>query len=322
MINASGNEQAYGKELFLSVGAAFTGVVVFWFWSINISRIFTGISDNYSSFLLPLFGLMVSAAFFSLSVLFVKNKKIIYISVFAGVGIPFFFADATNVVIGTFILSMALAAIAVTKIRNEFTLSRGFSASKILKQGLPLYFTVASLVISVFYLSLLDEKKALASFLPKSAIDASFNLPIARALNLPPINAKTTVDEFLSELLEEQLRAGGAPSGGVNDDERIRAVAAQRKQFSEQYDILLKGNERVADVFYSAVTNYIEKLLGPYKRFLPFAAAAAFFFAFKTLTFFLYYLTLPLIFLFIQIMIWSGILRREKKDIAVEELTL
>ncbi|MBI3273745.1 MAG: hypothetical protein HYZ69_01235 [Candidatus Colwellbacteria bacterium] len=320
--NASQGQSLYGKEVLLGSVALLTGVFVFWFWQRDISRIVSGVSKNYLSFLFPFFGLMLAAAFFSLSALFVKNRNIAYASALAGAGIPFFFVEATSIVIGTFFLSMALAAIAVAKIRREFTLTLGFSASKILKQGLPIYFTIASLIVTVFYLSGLDDKKALASFLPKSAIDASFNLPIAQALNLPPINAKTTVDEFLSGLLKEQLQSQGALPSEIRESELTRAIGAERRKFSEQYGIALQGNERVADVFYAAITGYIEKILGPYKRYLPFAAAAAFFFAFKTLTFFLYYLTLPLVFLLIRLMIASTLLKKEKQNIAVEKLTL
>lgn len=310
------------KEFILGGIASFTGILVFWFWYVSISHIVAGTSDNYTLFLFLLPGLMVSAAFFSLSALFIKNKKAAYGFSLAGIAIPFFFVEATNVVVGTFLLGLALTAIAISKIRAESRLSLGFSMPKIVKQGLPLYFTVISLIITVFYLSLLDEEKALASFLPKSAVDVTFNLPIARALNLPNVNTKTTVDEFISELLKEQLRSQDAALFRVNEEELSRAVSAQREKFSEEYHIELRGNERVADVFYSSAIRYIERLLGSYRRYLPLAAAAAFFFAFKTLTFFLYYLTLPLIFLLIQIMIWSNVVQKKKKDITVEELAL
>lgn len=227
--------------------------------------------NEFPSFILPLIGIVIVASLFSLSALFIKNNWIVFPSILVGISSPFLFVPATNAAIGTLLLSILFMMFAVRRIQKEFTLSLGFSLTKLLKGGLPLFLTTASLIIAVFYLAEIDEKRALEIFLPRRAtVNLVFKyLPLSEISNIPQ-----------------------------------------------------EASQDAADILYEAVVANIEKLLGPYRHYLIFASAAAFFFAFKAITLPVYYLSLILTFALFKIMIWGKILTIEKKEIEVERYML
>lgn len=259
------------KELILGIISGLSSILVFWLWRQNISIIVMTEYSEFTSFILPLIGIIIIASLFSLSALFIKNNWIVFPSILVGISTPFLFVQATNAAVGTLLLSILLIMFAIRRIQKEFTLSLGFSLTKLLKAGLPLFLTTASLIVSVFYLAEIDEKRALEIFLPKRA---TFNL----AFKYLPLSE-------ISNMPQETL-----------------------------YD--------ANDILYEAIVANIEKLLGPYRHYLIFASAAAFFFAFKTITLPLYYLSLILTFVLFKIMILGKVLTIEKKEIEVERYTL
>lgn len=300
----------------LGIFAVLITTVAFWLWHKNISIILTGEFGDYINFTLPLVALIAAGSVFLLMGLFAENIWIVYPAVIISVGAPYFLVEAVPVVLGTLALSLFLIAFAIHGIRKEYTFSIGFSVSKTAKAGLPIFFTVASLIISIFYLSELSTEKALAAFFPKSALNftlKNISGSLESITGIPGVSPDATVDQILVKLLRQKFGSQDIP---------LSAVALQRGEFAQKYGINVKGDEKISDVFYRAVTDYISRLLGPYQRYLPFAAAAAFFFAFKTLTILLYYATVFFTFLLIKLMLWSKILRSEKQQMEVEKLML
>lgn len=283
--------------------------------------------QNYGNFIIPLAGLIVAASFFALAALFIENKWLIHSSTILSVGTPYLFIQANTTVVALLAITLFFSAFAVYRIRKEFIFSLGFNLSKTTKAGLPIYFTVASLLISTFYFSNITEEKALSSILPKSAVgfalkNLSGPLGSLTGLNLPALNPEATVDEVLLKLVEEELKSQGVTISRLSRPELLAAIAVQREGFAKNFGIKLKGQEKLGDILYSTISQRIEELLGPYKKYLPVASAVAFFLAFKTFTIPFYYLTTLVVFLLIKIMVWSKILRSEKQQIEVERLTL
>jgi len=264
------------KEAILVIIFPVLSITAFWLWKKQIFIIIDGEFRDYLNFTLPLAGLIIAGSVFLLLGFFVKNKWAAYAASLIGISAPYLFIPATPVVFGTLILSMLLTFFALHRLRKEYAISLGFSISKIAKAGLPIYLTVASLIISIFYLARIDERQAIASFLPKAA----FNWVL----------------ENQGKALTEQL---GIPP-----------------------ELSRENSQESTELFYQAVTNSVEKLLGPYQKYLPFAAAAAFFLAFRTLSIPLYYAAIIITFLLIKFMLWSKILKREIEEMQVEKITL
>lgn len=240
-------------------------------------------------------------------------------------GTPFLFVGATNIIAGIFVATALLISFAVYRIQQEVAYSLGFSIVKTLKSGLPLYFTIFALVLAVLYSANLDEEKAVSSLLPKPALYFSLQSlgGFAKSLiGLPVINPDATVDELLKTLLEEQLRPQGLNFANLPAQEIRRLLIAQRQELSRQFGIDVSGNEKIIDIFYTATIKRLRELLGPYTSYLPAISALVFFFAFKTLTVPLYYLTLLITALLIRLLRAVNVVRSERQQVEVERLTL
>lgn len=286
--------------------------------------------QNYLSFITPLVGLILSASLFMLAAIFVENPWLIFIPVMISFGAPYFLVQATTTIIVLFFVSLVLTFSAVYRVRKEFNLSLGFSLSKVAKSGLPIYFTITALIISVFFFSNIKEDKAISAILPKSALNfilKNLTGPIESLSNLPKgffelLDPESTVDEVLLKLIEKQLSDQKVDISKLSQKELLQGVFSEREEFSKILGIKLNGQEKIGDVFYSIVSQRIEKLAGPYKKYLPAVSAIAFFLAFRTLTIPLYYLTFVITFFLLNIMTASKIIKKEVRQIEVEKLIL
>jgi hypothetical protein len=88
--------------------------------------------------------------------------------------VPFLFLEASGTVVGTAVICLFLIAFAVHRMRQEVSLSQGFSLTKIAKSGLHIYFTCAALIVASFYLVNIDQEQAVTALLPR----ATFNVLI------------------------------------------------------------------------------------------------------------------------------------------------
>jgi hypothetical protein len=88
----------------------------------------------------------------------------------------------------------------------------------------------------------------------------------------------------------------------------------------KQYGTEIPNKEETAELLYRAAVEQFKQLLGPYQDFMPLASAVIFFFAFKTFTIPIYYLTLVFAFFLLKLMLWSKIVKREITQVEVERL--
>lgn len=159
------------KELSLVFLASIGGIVVFWFWRESIPLIIDGEFRQYVNFIGPVAGLVAIAVLFLLSIILVKNTRIIYLLFLVGIVSPLLFIEATGTVLATAGICLFLIAFAIHRMRQEVYLSRGFSLSKIAKSGLHIYFTCAALVVANYYLVNIDKEQAVAALLPRATFD-------------------------------------------------------------------------------------------------------------------------------------------------------
>lgn len=297
---------------------------VFWLWNQSIPFIIAGEFKRYGDLLAPIGGLALAGALFVLCAALIQNRAVANIALIGFTMAFFLFTPATQTALIVLGISMLLVIFSIYRIHSEYTLSLGFNISKISRSGLPLYFTVVSLVVSIFYFSHLNEENALTSLFPKTTLTLTLDYlgePLSSLTGFPLDNPNITVDEILLSALSEQFKSQGISMAQIPEREFSKLLLAGKKDLQDRFGISLNGDEKVTDVLYEALVVNAQKLLGPYQKFLPLASAGVFFFAFKALTLPLYYLTLLTLFILVKFMQWSKIVVSEKRQIEVERLT-
>lgn len=311
------------KEIALGILAFGIPLVTFWTWYKTLPLFIEGEYRDYVWLLMPILGLVISGSLFSLVGIFIRQKALAYAFPVLSILIPFFFLTVTPTVFGASIIAGLLTAYAVYRMRKEFDYSLGFSVSKIARAGLPVYFSVVALLVATFYLSGLNKERALSAFVPRPLIE--FFLEKMSGKNglfsdVPPVDAQTTVDELIVKMAERELKAKGISVSSLPPGELSNLIAIQRDNLSAQFDVTLKGDEKIGEAFYAAITAKVEDFFGPYRDFLPVAAAIIFFLAFKAFTWPLYFLAMLLTYALIKLLVLMGVVRKEKVTIEVEKL--
>lgn len=311
------------KELALGVLAAGIPVITFWLWDETLPLLLEGEYRDFLRFIMPIVGLTVSASLFALLGIFVRTRILAYVFPIIGVGSPYLFITATPTILGAFAASVLLTLYAVYRMRQEYAYSLGFSVAKIVRAGLPVYFSVVALILSMFYFSDLNEERALSAFVPRSLIQFFLDRMSGEAgffSDLPKVNAETTVNDLLFVIAERELLKQGVPLASIPKTELAKIISLERSNLSKQFGITLSGEEKVGEAFYGAITEKIQNFFGPYKNFLPIAAAIVFFLAFKAVTWPLYFISMLLTYILIRLMVFASIVREEKVTIEVEKL--
>lgn len=311
------------KEVLLGVLAAGIPVITFWMWDKILPLLLEGEYRDFIRFIMPIVGLVVSGSLFALLGIFVRTRILAYVFPIIGVGASYFFIPATPTVLGAFAASVLLILYAVYRMRQEYEYSLGFSVAKIVRAGLPVYFSVVALMISMFYFSDLNEERALSAFVPRSLIQFFLDRMSGETgffSDLPKVDAETTVDDLLFMIAERELIKQGVPLASIPKTELAKIISLERSNLSKQFGITLSGEEKVGEAFYSAITEKIQNFFGPYKNFLPVAAAIVFFLAFKAFTWPLYFISMLLTYILIRLMVLSTIVRKEKVVIEIEKL--
>lgn len=316
------------KQLILAVLAVVLGFFTFWSWQKLVPALAEG-EFRVGSFIYPITGLVFAAFFFVMIAIFIKKTWLTYLAALASVVPAYFLLRANSATVWALLATIFLIVLALHRIRHEMELSIGFSLSKILKSGLPLYFTAASLVLSVFYFETArsDERKLISSIFPKPVSTAVLKLlsgQLGPLVGFPiQLRPEATVDELMSQFIKGQLEQRGVSVVNLPKKELDNLLALQLQELTKRFNLpTLTGREKLADVFYEAISGQITKLGSPIKNYLPLFSAFAFFFAFKTFTLPLYYITLLVTFLLLKLAIFAKIIRKEKAQIEVERLAL
>ncbi|MDP3710421.1 MAG: hypothetical protein Q8R29_01715 [bacterium] len=316
------------KHLVLSILAIAFGFLSFWSWQGVTGFIVEG-SLHISNFIWPIISLILAASLFAFSIIFVKTQWLVYLTVLASTASAFFLLEAGATTVWALLATVFLVLLSLHHIKHEVELSRGFSLSKTLKSGLPLYFTAASVIISVFYFDITknDGEKMVSALFPKPAAGLVVKLlsgQLESLLGFPlKIKADSTVDEVIMQLLRGQLQEQDISLESIPKKELENLLILQRKEIAKKYNIqALSGKEKVSDALYEVIIGQLTSLVGPYKEYIPLVSAFAFFFAFKTFTLPIYYLSLLFSFVLLKLAILGKIIKREKVQIQVERLSL
>lgn len=316
------------KQIILAVLAILFGFLSFWSWQSVTGFIVDG-SLNATSFIWPVASLILAAVLFAFVAIFIKPQWLVHLAALAGTTSAFFLLEAGAATVWALVGTIFLVILSLHRIKHEVELSTGFSLSKTLKSGLPLYFTASSLIISVFYFDVTknDDEKMIAALFPKPASGVVVRLlsgQLESLVGLPiKIKPDSTVDEIMLQFLKGQFQEQGISLESVSKKELGNLLILQRQEIAKKYNIpSLSGKAKVSDALYEVIIGQLTNLVGPYKVYLPIVLAFAFFLAFKTFTLPIYYLTLLFSLVLLKLAILGKIIHKEKVQIQVERLSL
>ena len=313
------------KEIILGTLTVIAGVMNAYLWRELIVRGDWRAASVYS---LPVVALFVFAILFALSASFIKHSFLRNSSaILAGAGGYLFIPHAPGV-LALALLSALGAWYAADAIAAEYASASYFSARKIFRGGLPIFFTAAAVMLSVFYyVSASGEKNPV--LLPKAVFDVALPL-LEQPLQgiLPGFQPGASIDDLILTLAAKQS-ARIAGQAGLEADisklpagERDKLVREGRRTLSEQLGLPLTGREKSGEVLYKAANIQITKFAGPYEKYFPLIAAAGFFIAIKSITLPIYWITLLLVFFVVKLLIATKILKEETETIQVKRITL
>lgn len=305
-----------GKEITLAALTIAAGIANAYLWREVLSA---GEFKNASFYSLPVAALFAFAILFSLSSAFIRERLVRTLTAVLALASGFLVVPFQPVVLSGAVIAAAGGWYAAGQISNEAEASNHFSVWKILRGGLPIFFTAVALALAVFYFSLLGGKTD--QFLPKGLFDAVVPL-LEQPLQglLPGFRSDASVDQLILAFAAQQL--GGMDISKLPREERQKLLSESRKALSEQLGTPITGNEKGIDVLYQAANAQFAKFAGPYRAYLPFIAAFGFFVAVKAFTLPVYWLTLILFGLVVKSLVAVGLLTEKMETVQVKKIVL
>ncbi len=280
----------------------------------------------YQAFYLAASLFIVFTLLFAFSALFAKSGAVAYSASLVPFGTAIFFLPKTLETLAVLLIACVFGILSCWLIRNETETNISSHTHRPLRVGLPMFFTAAAILVSLFYYIGAKEDQYLV-LIPKKAFDLVLPYIVGPLVRLP-LEQATTFDpnERVDALLEKLLKAQAAADGGNGEpvvsppETRQYYIEAQRTILSDQLGVKLNGDEHIGDVFYDLINEKALALAGPYVRFMGVLLAASLFFGLKAASILVYWLTIALM----PMLVW--IARRisllEERSVAVTVLRL
>ena len=311
-------QQANGKELvlaFLTIAAGFANAYL---WQ---EVIVSGEFRSAAFYSLPVVALFVFAVLFGLAAAFIASRPLRIGTGMLSLAAGYLLAPPGAAALAAGAASVAGGWYAVGAIASEEANATTFAVRKIFRSGLPVFFTAVALLFAAIYHGTLSARPD-QSIVPRTFFDAVIPF-IEPALSgiLPGFHVDASVDDFLLAFAASRV-GGEVDLAELGPAERNALLREGREALTRDLGIELTGEERSGDLLYRLTNAQIEKLLGPFRSYLPLIAAAGFFLAVKALTWPLYWATLLLLFGVIQLLQAAGVITRETRMIQVERLRL
>lgn len=313
------------KEIALIFIMIVAQIGAMWSWNDTIPTFIEGEYKSAQQLLVPAVLLVIAGISYAIAALFIERRGLLYLSVYAAMGAPYLLIPATTPVLVALAASMLLGNFATNEIRREKFLSLGFSAYKFLKSGLPIYYTIASITVSFFFISHINEGNAINTLLPSPAIEFLLDKasgPLEPYTGIPRIDPKMTVDDLLRAVTVKQLKERNIGPADISEPEMERLILEQRRAIEEQYSVVLDGRATIPETLQQNINLSTNKFLSPLRAYFPIASAVVFFFTFKALTLPIYYFTIFLVYGIIRLLIKAGIVTKQEVTITVERLMI
>ncbi|MBI2024230.1 hypothetical protein HYT00_02495 [Candidatus Giovannonibacteria bacterium] len=263
--------------------------------------------------------LMTFFVFIGLSFLFSSVSWILF-AVFAG-ALPILFSlDDVSTSIGIIIILSVLSLIPAWLIKREIGIRRNFSVWYNLYRGFPLFLTLLSLSLALYFYSS-EKAQTFEEIIPQSlfekALGAAGKISLINSFlpfNIP--NPNKTVNEALIEQI--RLRSG--------EDLTKYSVVEREIILSEARNILARnlevknidGNAKVGTIFYRESIKLLEEKFESYRMYLPLAFALAVFAAFRTSFIFAGWLAVALCWIIYKILLYTRVVELTKREVPHE----
>ncbi len=309
---------ANSKGFIIGILTIAAGITNAWFWK---GALISGEFKDAAFYSLPFVALFLFTVLFALSSAFIRKPILRTVSAMIALAAGYLLVPATVVAASAAGASALAGWYASDAIAAEYRDSNAFSVRKIFRGGLPVFFSAVTLTLAVFYFTAVSGASGHA-ILPKALFDAAIPLVEQPLQNfLPGFRRDATVDELLLAFASRQL-GGEVDIRTLPLAERSDLLAQGRQALSQELGVELTGNERGGDVIYRAANAQIERIAGPYQRYLPFLAAAGFFIAIKALTVPVYWISLILLFAVVKFLLKMGLLTEKVETIEVVRISL
>lgn len=306
------------KELFVAVFTAVSGITNAYLWKQFIAL---GMFDNPLGYALPLAALLLFTVSFSFLAILVDRTALGVAAVLVAFIGSFILVKAVALVLSALLLSSVFALWGFRAVRQEVRRQTVISFHRILRSGLPAFFTSVALLISTFYFLQIGGVER-QSLLPKSAFDVS--LPyLERVFQgiLPGFRSEASVDEMLEETVRKNLfDEAGLQQIPASEIEKL--AIEERRALERWLGVKISGDERAGEMLYLLVNQKAEDFLGPYSSYIPYLSAFGFFLAIKVLTLPLYFVSLGLIWLLAEALLAIGALKMETVNIEAKRIRL
>lgn len=306
------------RELVLGGLTVAAGLLNVYLWK---NFLLAGKFADASFYSLPVISLFAFAVLFSLSAAFIQEKWLRIVTAMASLAGGYIFIPFQPLIVSAGAATALAGWYASSQISREESTSNSFSAHKIFRSGLPMFFTAMALVLAVFYFTTISGQTS-AVLLPKAIFDAAIPL-LTQPLQgiLPGFRSDASVDElllaFASRQLGEELDISRLPK--AQKDELIRQG---RQALSQQFGIKLAGEEKAGDILYDLTNAQVAKFLGPYQKYLPMLAALGFFIAIKAFSLPIYWITLILVWAVVKLLVSLKILHEKTETVQVTRIKL
>ncbi len=275
------------------------------------------------TYYLPVVGLIVFAVLFSLTSILIRSKSLSYGSLliaFAGGGL--FILSHNQVYLLLVLAATAVAFFAVSQIHKELRESVSFRVRKVLKEGLPVFFTALAILFAAFSY-VINTYENFGSIVPRplyNAILPYLKEPLAKVL--PGFNPEATVDEFILEQSKNEAAKSGLKFESLPDREVNEILINQRQVLSQRLGLKLTGREKLGDLLFEVINQKANEVTSRYQQYLPLAATFGVFATVKTFTLPLYWLTLLITAFVLKFLTTAGVLTEETETIDVKRLRL
>ncbi len=318
------------KEPILGILTVAAGLLNAYLWK---GVMYAGELKGISFDSLPVVSLFLFAILFALSAAFIRNWYLRTGAAVLCLAGGYAFVSPTSAVMVGAPLSALAGWYAASAISGEYDASRMFHVRKVLRGGLPVFFTGLALVLAVFYYATVGSV-GVNVFIPRALFNLILpliesQLPVITPAGRSGLTSEGLLLAFaagqlpieLQNLLGEFTR-GGLTIESIPSPVREELIREGRRVLAEEFGLKLTGQEPPAEILYRLTNEQISRALGPYRGYLPLAAAAAFFIAVKTLTIPIYWITLILVFGVVELLIALGVLKRETLVLEAERITL
>ncbi len=223
------------------------------FWFAIAQKLADPQSHSFSAALVIL---ILYGAALALVFLFTSTRSCAWITAASIVPAPLF-GKSILVVGAVAVVSFLFLLLFHRHIRFMKEMLARFTLWRVVIPAFPYFFTaVALLVGALYYVS--PPNRSIAEDLTITRRTYNYLIaPAARFIDatLPRFSLEQTIDEFLAKQIEGTIDIPPELSGAKEE-----AIAAQRRQLSESFQIPLIGNETLADIGFTLLNKYIEEL--------------------------------------------------------------